>query len=151
MNTPLEPAISQQPMVRTSSQNTNTKSKTKGKGRTYLFLFMIWSLLIAGGLYGAKMYTDYLRQQITAQIAMQTEQQLLVVQQDYQKQLTQLKDSVSGDLTKMQGKIDSLNELLSFTKDSANSKTDNSNQLYTQLGEVKKKLDDLKKNLDTLQ
>ncbi|UUZ93069.1 hypothetical protein LJK87_49025 [Paenibacillus sp. P25] len=54
-------------------------------------------------------------------------------------------------MAKMQAKIDSINELLAFTKDSASSKTDNSNQLYTQLADVKKKLDDLKKNLDALQ
>jgi chromosome segregation ATPase len=151
MNTPLEPAISQQPMVRTSKSNTAKKTQSKGRARTYLLLFMVWSLLITGGLYGAKKYTDFLRQQITTQIAVQTEQQLKAVQLDYQQQITGLKDSVSGDLSKMQTKIDSLNELLAFTKDSANSKTDNSNQLYTQLADVKKKLDDLKKNLDTLQ
>lgn len=151
MNTPLEPAISQQPMVRTSKNSVAKQTRTKGRAKTYLLLFMVWSLLITGGLYGAKKYTDYLRQQMTSQIAMQTEQQLMAVQQDYQKQIAGLKNSVSGDLSKMQTKIDSLNELLAFTKDSANSKTDNSNQLYTQLADVKKKLDDLKKNLDTLQ
>lgn len=146
MNTPIEPAAAQaQPMVRTG------KPVNKAKRRTYVFLLLSWVLLIAAGVYGAKLYTDYLRQQIAAQIAAQTEQQLQAVQEDYQKQITQLKDSVSGDLAKMQGKIDSLNELLAFTKDSANSKTDNSNQLYTQLAEVKKQLDDLKKNLDVLQ
>lgn len=145
MNTPIEPAAAQaQPMVRTSKP-------VNKKRRTYLFLLMGWTLLIAAGALGAKLYTDHLRQQIAAEIAAQTEQQLQAVQEDYQKQIAQLKDSVSGDLTKMQGKIDSLNELLAFTKDSANSKTDNSNQLYTQLAEVKKKLDDLKKNLDVLQ
>jgi hypothetical protein len=35
-------------------------------------------------------------------------------------------------------------------KDSASSKTDNSNQLYTQLADVKKRLDELKANLDML-
>ncbi|MCR8633373.1 hypothetical protein [Paenibacillus radicis (ex Xue et al. 2023)] len=146
MNTPIEPAASEQPMARTGKP-----SKAKGRGRTYLFLFMGWTLLIASGILGAKMYTDQLRQQIAQDIAAQTEQQLQAVQEDYQKQISQLKDNVSGDLVKMQSKIDSLNELLAFTKDSANSKTDNSNQLYTQLGEVKKKLDDLKKSLDVLQ
>jgi septation ring formation regulator EzrA len=146
MNTPIEPAVSQQPMARTGKA-----VKTKGRGKVYMLLFMAWTLLIAGGVLGAKMYTDKLRQQIAQEIAVQTEQQLQLVQDDYQKQIAQLKDSVSSDLSKMQGKIDSLNELLAFTKDSANSKTDNSNQLYTQLAEVKKKLDELKKNLDVLQ
>ncbi|MFE5318679.1 hypothetical protein ACFQ88_08225 [Paenibacillus sp. NPDC056579] len=144
MNTPIEPAVYEQPLVR------NAKPM-RGRKRIYLFLFMGWTLLIAMGVLGAKMYTDYLRQQIAAEIAQQTEVQLQAVQEDYQKQIGQLKESVSADLSKMQGKIDSLNELLAFTKDSANSKTDNSNQLYTQLNEVKKKLDELKKNLDVLQ
>lgn len=144
MNTPIEPAVYEQPMVRSGKP-------LKGRKKIYLFLFMGWTLLIALGALGAKLYTDHLRQQIAAEIAQQTELQLQAVQEDYQKQIAQLKESVSGDLSKMQGKIDSLNELLAFTKDSANSKTDNSNQLYTQLNEVKKKLDELKKNLDVLQ
>jgi septation ring formation regulator EzrA len=146
MNTPIESAASLQPVARTSKA-----SQTKVKRKTYIILFTGWFMLIAAALYGAKLYTDYLSHQIAAQISRQTEQQLQTVQEDYQKQLAQLKDSVSGDLSKMQGKIDSINELLAFTKDSANNKTDNSNQLYTQLDEVKKKLDDLKKNLDVLQ
>jgi UDP-N-acetylglucosamine:LPS N-acetylglucosamine transferase len=146
MNTPVETAISQQHVARTAKV-----SQAKSKTKTYMLLFMGWTLLIATGALGAKLYTDHLRQQIAAEISKQTELQLQTVQDDYQKQITVLKDSVTGDLSKMQGKIDSINELLAFTKDSANSKTDNSNQLYTQLGEVKKKLDELKKNLDVLQ
>jgi peptidoglycan hydrolase CwlO-like protein len=57
---------------------------------------------------------------------------------------------MATDMTNLQAKVNSLNELLAFTKDSANSKTDNSNQLYTQLAEVKKKLDELQKNLEVL-
>lgn len=144
MNTPIEPAGLEQSVVRKSKP-------AKGRKKMYLFLFMGWAMLIALGALGAKMYTDHLRQQIAVQIAAQTEAQLQTVQEDYQKQIASLKESVSGDLSQMQGKIDALNELLAFTKDSANSKTDNSNQLYTQLNEVKKKLDELKKNLDVLQ
>jgi uncharacterized coiled-coil DUF342 family protein len=88
---------------------------------------------------------------VTEQIALQTEQQLQAVKADYENQMKQLKESVTGDMSKLQTKVDSLNELLAFTKDSANSKTDNSNQLYTQLADVKKKLDDLKKSLEVLQ
>jgi len=111
---------------------------------------MGWGMLIAVGVAATMMYTDHLRQQISTDIAQQTQQQLQVIQQDYQKQVSQLKDSVSSDMKTLQAKVDSLNELLAFTKDSANSKTDNSNQLYTQLADVKKKLDELTKNLDVL-
>lgn len=112
---------------------------------------MLWAILICLGVWGGKVYTDHIKMQISQDIAKQTSEQLAVVQQEYQKQVTELRESVTADMAKMQTKIDSVNELLAFTKDSANSKTDNSNQLYTQLAEVKKKLDDLKKNLDALQ
>lgn len=143
MNTPPVPGASQ-PYVRTN------KSKSV-KPRTYFFLFMIWTLLVAFGILGAKLYTDQLKEQIAQDIARQTEAQLLAANEDYQKQIAQLKETLTADMAKMQTKIDSINELLAFTKDSANSKTDNSNQLYTQLTDIRKKLDELKKNLDALQ
>ncbi|TVY10373.1 hypothetical protein [Paenibacillus cremeus] len=144
MNTPIEPAA-QPPAVRT------TRPKTKKSARIYVLLFFLWALLIAGGVFGAKWYTDLLKQQIASEISKQTEAQLAEIADDYQKQVAQLKDSLTSDMARMQTKIDSVNELLAFTKDSANSKTDNSNQLYTQLADMKKKLDDLKKSLDALQ
>ncbi|NEW08278.1 hypothetical protein GK047_19945 [Paenibacillus sp. SYP-B3998] len=127
-----------------------TTKTTKVKRKTYLYLFMGWALLIAIGVAAAMLYTEHLRQKIAADIAQQTQQQLTVIQEDYQKQVSQLKESVTTDMKALQTKVDSLNELLAFTKDSANSKTDNSNQLYTQLADVKKKLEELQKNLDVL-
>jgi esterase/lipase len=144
MNTPLEKSVADQPTVR-------AVRSPKAKPRTYLFLLAGWILLVTIGVLGAKWYADYLTKRIEQEIAAQTEQQLKAVQEDYQKQVSQLKESVTAEMAKMQTKINALNELLAFTKDSANNKTDNSNQLYTQLSEVKKKLDELKKNLDVLQ
>lgn len=144
MSTQIESAVPQ--TVVRSAQAAKTR-----RPKTYLYLFLTWAVLIGLGAWGAKAYTDHLKRQITDDIAAQTQQQLSAVQEDYKKQVAQLKDGVSADMAKMQAKIDSINELLAFTKDSASSKTDNSNQLYTQLADVKKKLDDLKKNLDALQ
>ncbi|GAA3402322.1 hypothetical protein ACFFNY_04035 [Paenibacillus hodogayensis] len=118
--------------------------------KSYLLFFTSWFLLIATGVMGTMLYTAHLRTQLSAQLAAQTEQQLQAMQTEYQKQLEELKTSFAADMTALQTKVDSFNELLAFTKDSANSKTDNSNQLYTQLAEVKKKLDELKQNLDVL-
>ncbi|CAN7337092.1 MULTISPECIES: hypothetical protein [unclassified Paenibacillus] len=134
----------------TANSFPRTSKATRVKKKTYVFLFVGWVMLIAVGVTATMMYTEHLRQQISTDIAQQTQQQLQVVQQDYQKQVSELKDSVSTDMKTLQAKVDSLNELLAFTKDSANSKTDNSNQLYTQLADVKKKLDELTKNLDVL-
>ncbi|MDQ1910141.1 hypothetical protein RAC89_06470 [Paenibacillus sp. GD4] len=143
MNTPLEPGAPQ--AVARAAKPKNVKP------RTYMFLFMAWTLLIALGVLGAKLYTDHLKEQLAKELAIQTEAQLAAAHADYEKQISALKDSITSDMANMQSKIDSINELLAFTKDSANSKTDNSNQLYTQLADVKKKLDELKKNLDALQ
>jgi LysM repeat protein len=134
----------------TANSFPRTSKATRVKKKTYVFLFVGWYRMSAVVLPATIMNTEHLRQQISTDIAQQTQQQLQVIQQDYQKQVSQLKDSVTSDMKTLQGKVDSLNELLAFTKDSANSKTDNSNQLYTQLADVKKKLDELTKNLDVL-
>lgn len=139
--------------IETTTANSFPRAASKAakvRKKTYVYLFVGWVMLIAIGVAAAMMYTEHLRQKIATDIAQQTQQQLQVVQQDYQKQVTQLKDSVATDMKALQTKVDSLNELLAFTKDSANSKTDNSNQLYTQLADVKKKLEELQKNLDVL-
>ncbi|MFC0213037.1 hypothetical protein ACFFK0_11315 [Paenibacillus chartarius] len=126
------------------------KSGTKSKRRTYITLLAGWVVLIGIGATGAKLYTDYVKAQIAQDIADQTERQLQAIQADYQLQVNQLRDSVTGDMAALQTKVDTLNELLTFVKDSASNKTDNSNQLYTQLNDVKKQLDELKTNLDML-
>lgn len=126
-----------------------TRAKPRNKN-SYKLLILAWVFLISCGVVGAKLYSDHMRQQIAAQIAEQTKQQLDAIQADYQTQVNDLKTSMTNDMSKLQTKVDSLSELLAFTKDSANSKTDNSNQLYTQLSDVKKKLDELQKNLDVL-
>ncbi|SDN25404.1 hypothetical protein SAMN04487897_102288 [Paenibacillus sp. yr247] len=139
------------PIETTTANSFPRASKAAKVGKkTYVYLFVGWVMLVAIGVAAAMLYTEHLRQKIATDIAQQTQQQLQVVQQDYQKQVNQLKDSVTTDMKALQTKVDSLNELLAFTKDSANSKTDNSNQLYTQLADVKKKLDELQKNLDVL-
>ncbi|WP_426449032.1 hypothetical protein ACP26L_30020 [Paenibacillus sp. S-38] len=144
MNTPMEPA------ARPNAVRAGAPGR-KRKRRTYLVLFLFWLLLAGGGAFGAKLYTDHLRQQIAADIAAQTDARLTQVQQEYEGQIAGLRESLGSDIAKLQAKIDSVNELLAFTKDSASSKTDNSNQLYTQLSELQKKLEALQKQLDALQ
>jgi septal ring factor EnvC (AmiA/AmiB activator) len=147
MNPPIETAVTAElPIARASKSSASVKPKR----RTYMMLLAGWLVLIGIGVTGAKLYTDHLKAQIAKDIAAQTEQQLKSVQDDYRKQVASLKESMSSDMSQLQTKVDTLNELLSFVKDSASSKTDNSNQLYTQLGDVKKKLDELKSNLDML-
>jgi hypothetical protein len=145
MSTPLDSVTAQQVFSRSAKP-----AKTKSHKGTYLLLIFSWMLLIGTGVMGAMLYSEHLKLQITQDISSQTAGQLEQFQSDYTAQIAQLKDSVSEDMAVLQEKVDSLNELLAFTKDSANSKTDNSNQLYTQLSDVKKQLDELKNNLDVL-
>ncbi|MEF3304073.1 hypothetical protein [Paenibacillus sp. GYB003] len=149
MSTPLEAKASPVPAVAPQRSAKSAKAASASK-KTYLLFFSSWFLLIATGVLGTMLYTEHLKKQLGAQLASQTEQQLQAMQTQYQQQLDQLKTGVTADMAALQAKVDSFNELLAFTKDSANSKTDNSNQLYTQLAEVKKKLDELKQNLDVL-
>ncbi|WP_438446624.1 hypothetical protein [Gorillibacterium sp. sgz5001074] len=142
MSMPLE--VRDQPYVRSA------KTAQPKKKHTYKILFLLWVFLIASGVWGTKVYSDHLRSQIANQINADTRVQLETIQKDYQAQVSDLKVTVQSDMAKLQTKLDSLTELLAFAKDSANSKTDNSNQLYTQLSDVKKKLEELEKSLDVL-
>lgn len=147
MSTPIEAKAGSSVAAARSAKSAKAAKSSK---KTYLIFFSSWVLLIATGVLGTMLYTEQLKKQLSAELASQTELQLHAMQAQYQEQLEQLKVSVDADMTTLQTKIDSFNELLAFTKDNANSKTDNSNQLYTQLAEVKKKLDELKQNLDVL-
>jgi peptidoglycan hydrolase CwlO-like protein len=134
--------LTQQPL----SRNPNTPVRKK----SFKLLIVAWILLVCCGLGGAYLYTNYLKTELIAELARQNHTQLQSIQADYQNQLTALKTNLDKDMSALQTKVDELNQLLAFTKDNASTKTDNSNQLYTQLAEVKKKLEELKKNLDVL-
>lgn len=107
-------------------------------------------LLIASGVVGAIWYTDQIKKNLTAAISNQTAKQITDMQTKYEARLKGMETSFSNEITKVQGKVDALNQLLEFSKDNASSKTDNSNKLYTQLNDVKKQLAQLKKDLDVL-
>ncbi|MNV83236.1 hypothetical protein D3C71_1770230 [compost metagenome] len=81
-----------------------------------------------------------------AELGNQSRQQLTVLQTDYEARIAALSEEVK----ELQNTVQTFNELLTFTKDNASNKTDNSNKLYTQLNEVKKQLDALKKEMDLL-
>ncbi|MBB3108491.1 peptidoglycan hydrolase CwlO-like protein [Paenibacillus phyllosphaerae] len=119
-------------------------------GPSPIIFLAVWVILIATGVLGAVWYTDKIKQDITADVGAQTSAQITAMQQDYNNRITQLETQYQADLTTLQGKVDALNELLQFSKDNISSKTDNSNQLFTQLSAVQKQLDELKKNLDVL-
>ncbi|MFF2885605.1 hypothetical protein [Paenibacillus sp. NPDC057967] len=133
-----------------SSSRKETGTRKKKNNASFLIFIGIWILLIGGGLFGAKLYSDKMQRDITADIERQTSAQIATMQKAYDDRLAAMETTYAGEITLLKEKIDALNELLTFTKDNADSKTDNSNKLYTQLNEVKKQLNELKKSLDVL-
>ncbi|MUT65607.1 hypothetical protein [Paenibacillus sp. NEAU-GSW1] len=126
----------------------STRSK---RNKRYFFLFaMVWLMLIMIGIAGAKLYSDHIQRQVAADLEQQTAEQIAAMQKQYDERLAKLETSYKEELSSLEGKVDALNELLTFTKDNADVKTDNSNKLYSQLNEVKKKLNELQKSLDVL-
>jgi peptidoglycan hydrolase CwlO-like protein len=130
--------------------NSRNVPASKHRKKTYKFLIFAWIMLVGMGLTGAYYYTNYLKAQLVDDLARQNQVQLQAIQTDYQMQLEELKTNVNKDISGLKDKVEELNQLLAFTKDNASTKVDNSNQLYTQLAEVKKKLVELQKNLDVL-
>ncbi|MEC0126814.1 uroporphyrinogen-III C-methyltransferase [Paenibacillus pabuli] len=119
----------------------------KGKAGSSVKLFLVmWIVLIALGVLGTYYYSNHLQQQMITQLQTHNQQQIAALKADYEKQLT----TISQEVSDLQGQVQSFNELLTFTKDNANDKTDNSNKLYTQLSEVKKQLETLQKKMDLL-
>ncbi|WP_308634038.1 hypothetical protein [Paenibacillus silvisoli] len=135
--------------IQTSAQRSAARTTRKSKSSAPLFL-AVWALLIGCGVIGTIWYTNQVKAKLTNDISVQTARQITAMQQDYDQQLKQLQTQFTGELNKVQSKVDALNELLQFTKDNTNSKTDNSNKLFSQLNEVKKKLNELEKSLDVL-
>lgn len=134
---------------RTASQYDKKTRKKKGN-RTFLLFVFVWLMIICSGILGAKWYTDRIQQKLSADLERQTASQISAMQKDYEARMLELETGYTSDLAELKAKVDALNELLTFTKDNADSKTDNSNKLYTQLNEVKKQLSELQKNLDLL-
>ncbi|PZD95643.1 hypothetical protein DNH61_14080 [Paenibacillus sambharensis] len=136
--------------IQTTAASGYERSSRKTAKPPVAFLVTAWLILIAGGAAGMVSYTGYIERNITAQIEAQTAARISTMQTDYLARIEQVEAGLQAEITQISGKVDSLNELLTFTKDNANNKTDNSNKLYTQINEVKKQLDELKKNLDVL-
>ncbi|PRX67889.1 hypothetical protein B0G52_114108 [Cohnella sp. SGD-V74] len=124
-------------------------SRRRRKGAAFFFV-LLWLALIAGGVYGTKWYSDRIQQQVSANLERQTAAQIAAMQQDYESRIAELKTDFQEQMAQLDGQVQTLNELLTFAKDNADTKTDNSNKLYTQLAEVKKQLNELKKSLDVL-
>lgn len=128
-----------------STQRVTSRIQTS-KGSSAKWFLLFWILIIAIGATAAYLYSNHVKQQMITAIKADTERQIAALQTDYETRL----NGMSKEMNELQSKVDSFNELLTFTKDNASSKTDNSNKLYTQLNEVQKQLNTLQKKMELL-
>ena len=128
------------------STRAHARRTTERRGSSVKWFLLFWILMIAAGVYAVYSYTNHLRDQVLNELGSQSQQQLAVLKTDYESRIAVLSEQVK----ELQSTVQTFNELLTFTKDNASNKTDNSNKLYTQLSEVKKQLDTLKKEMDLL-
>jgi chromosome segregation ATPase len=125
------------------------KSRSASKAAV-LLVTVSWLLLVAGGAAGAAWYAGELRARMTADIERQTAARISAMQQDVEARMAELEAGFRAEIDTVEAKVNELNELLTFARDNASEDTDNSNLLYTQLNEVKAKLEQLQKQLDVL-
>ncbi|AIQ22863.1 hypothetical protein NYE25_29265 [Paenibacillus sp. FSL E2-8871] len=133
-----------QPLAETSPVHSRRAAVRSGPSVKWFLLF--WIVMIGIGVYAVYSYTNHLKQQVLSELSNQSQQQLTVLKTDYESKIAVLTEEVK----ELQNTVQSFNELLTFTKDNASAKTDNSNKLYTQLSEVSKQLEALKKEMDLI-
>lgn len=109
-------------------------------------VWIIWILLISAGITAAYLYSNHMKQEVIRQLQADSRKQMNELKMGYEAKFAALSDEVK----ELESKVQSFNELLTFTKDNATSKTDNSNKLYTQLNEVKKQLNTLQQKMELL-
>ncbi|WP_431522817.1 hypothetical protein [Paenibacillus hunanensis] len=130
-----------------SEPTSRSMTRPRPSGGTSARWFLVFLIvIIALGATAAYLYSNHLKQQMITAIKADTERQIATLQSDYETRLT----TMSKEMELLQSKVDSFNELLTFTKDNASNKTDNSNKLYTQLNEVQKQLNTLQKKMELL-
>jgi len=115
-----------------------------------LVVTVVWLLLVAGGAAGAAWYAGELRAQMTADIERQTAEQIAAMQRQVEARMAELEAAYRAEIDAVEARVNELNELLTFVRDNATDDKDDSNLLYTQLNEVKAKLEQLQKQLDVL-
>lgn len=135
-----------QPVAEKRKQRTK-----KRRNRLILFnFFMLWLLLIVGGFYGAYMYMNQAEARIIEQMRQETEQKLQTLESSYEQRISELDSSYEEKLASLSEQINELNQLLTFVKDNSSDKNADSNQLYSQINEIKAQLQKLQKSMELL-
>lgn len=130
----------------TGSPTSYENPTRRDKSPSVKLILLVWILLIGLGITATYLYSNHLKAEMLQQLQSDTQKQMNELKKNYEAKF----EVLSGEVKELESKVQSFNELLTFTKDNATNKTDNSNKLYTQLNDVKKQLDTLKKKMDLL-
>ncbi|GAB6926770.1 hypothetical protein JCM10914A_07530 [Paenibacillus sp. JCM 10914] len=116
----------------------------KGPSATWFWVF--WIVLIGLGTTAAYLYSNQLKEQVIVQLQEDTRHEMASFKAEYDQKFNELVE----EMNEMQSKVQSFNELLTFTKDQASGTTDDSNKLYSQLSQVEKQLKELERKMELL-
>ncbi|KOP66909.1 hypothetical protein AMS62_17950 [Bacillus sp. FJAT-18019] len=123
-----------------------TREEVHQKGPSTKWFWVFWIVLIGLGTTAAYLYSNQLKEQVVIQLQEDTRKEMASFKAEYDQKFNELVQ----EMDEMQSKVQSFNELLTFTKDQASGKTDNSNKLYSQLNEVEKQLKVLERKMELL-
>lgn len=123
-----------------------SREEMQQKGPSTKWFWVFWIVLIGLGTTAAYLYSNHLKEQVVVQLQQDTRQEIASFKAEYDQRFNELVQ----EMDEMQSKVQSFNELLTFTKDQASGKTDNSNKLYSQLSQVEKQLKELERKMELL-
>lgn len=123
-----------------------SREEVQQKGPSTKWFWVFWIVLIGLGTTAAYLYSNHLKEQVVVQLQQDTRQEMASFKAEYDQRFNELVQ----EMDEMQSKVQSFNELLTFTKDQASGKTDNSNKLYSQLSQVEKQLKELERKMELL-
>lgn len=109
-------------------------------------VLITWIVLIILGATATVLYSNYMKKSMLEQLNLQMTHEINTMKKDNAAKI----ELLTAQVTELEGKVQTFNELLTFTKDNSNDKTDNSNKLYSQLNDVKKQLSKLQAQMDLL-
>lgn len=123
-----------------------SREEVHQKGPSTKWFWVFWIVLIGLGTTAAYLYSNHLKEQVVVQLQQDTHKEMASFKAEYDQRFNELVQ----EMDEMQSKVQSFNELLTFTKDQASGKTDNSNKLYSQLSQVEKQLKELERKMELL-
>lgn len=141
---------SSQPVANISEKRQQQRAKKRRSRLILINFMMVWLLLIIGGSYGAYAYMNQVEARITTQMQQETDQKLKELENRYETRISELDAGYQEKLTALGEQIDELNQLLTFVKDNSSDKSDDNNQLYSQINDIKAQLQKLQKSMELL-